>query len=52
VSQRSPEIDVLRTAKQIVAAIDAAIASIDASLRDRPRTQGRGTPAPVPTPSP
>lgn len=40
------------SAKQIVAAIDAEVAAIDTSLRDRPRTQGRGTPAPAPTANP
>ena len=37
------------SAKEIVSAIDAEVARIDASLRDRPRTQGRATPAPAPT---
>ncbi len=40
------------SAKDIVAAIDTELAHIDASLRERPRTQGRGTPAPAPTATP
>ncbi|HWT05133.1 MAG TPA: hypothetical protein VN224_05205 [Xanthomonadales bacterium] len=40
------------SAKEIVAAIDAEVARIDASLRDRARTQGRGSPAPAPSSRP
>ncbi|HWT05134.1 MAG TPA: hypothetical protein VN224_05210 [Xanthomonadales bacterium] len=40
------------SAKEIVAAIDAEIGRIDASLRDRPRTQGHSSPAPEPTAGP
>ena len=40
------------SAKEIVAAIDVEIERIDTSLRERPRTQGRGSPAPAPTSRP
>jgi hypothetical protein len=40
------------SAKEIVAAIDGEIERIDASLRERPRTQGRSSPAPAPTSRP
>ena len=40
------------SAKEIVAAIDTEIEHIDASLRERPRTQGRSSPAPAPTSRP
>jgi len=40
------------SAKDIVAAIDAEVGRIDASLREHPRTQGRGTPAPAPSAKP
>jgi hypothetical protein len=40
------------SAKEIVVAIDAEVARVDASLREHPRTQGRGNPAPAPTSTP
>ena len=40
------------SAKEIVGAIDADLAYIDATLREHPRTQGRGTPAPAPSSKP
>jgi hypothetical protein len=40
------------SAKEIVTAIDAELAKLDAASRDRPRVQGHGTPAPVPSPKP
>jgi hypothetical protein len=41
-----------QSAKDIVTAIDVEVARIDASLRERPRTQGRASPAPAPTSTP
>jgi hypothetical protein len=40
------------SAKEIVAAIDVDLARIDATLRDRPQTQGRGIPVPAPSSRP
>lgn len=40
------------SAKEIVVAIDAELARVDAALRERPRSQGRDAPAPAPTTHP
>ena len=40
------------SAKEIVAAIDVDLARIDATLRDRPQTQGRRIPVPAPSSRP
>ena len=53
VSRGDHRISVYRvSAKEIVAAIDAELARIDASLPDRPRTHGRDTPTLAPAPHP